>query len=481
MTLHATDRDPSADPGVDFYRFANGGWLDANPIPAGYGSWGSFEEVSRRNEVVLRELLERADGRARGRARPAARRRVRRRARPRRDRGRRDRADRAAAGGDRGRGRHDELLALLPLLHRRGIFALFGWDVTVDHDDSSRNLLWLVQAAARAARSRDVLRRGAGRRRPARRLRRARRGAARSRRDARGDARAGRRGAGVRDASRRPAPARRGAARPGPDAQPPRPRRARGARARARPAGLPGRARRRRGRERQRREPRACWRGCTRSSRTPTPATLRAYLTFTVVRTVADALPAHIDDEDFEFYGRRIRGQQEQHERVKRVIDAIGADLGEALAAALRRTHLPAGGQGTGGAHGRGDRRGDARLDPDARVDGRGDARARGGQARRDARQDRLPRPLARLVGARDRPRLLRREPAQRHPLRARPPARRSSRSRSTATSGRCPPTSSTPTTTRRSTRSWSRRGSCSRRCSTRAPTTPSTSAASAW
>ena len=60
MALSASDRDPSADPGVDFYRFANGGWLDANPIPAGYGSWGSFEEVGRRNELALRELLERA-------------------------------------------------------------------------------------------------------------------------------------------------------------------------------------------------------------------------------------------------------------------------------------------------------------------------------------------------------------------------------------------------------------------------------------
>src|SRR3954466_3619949 len=60
MTLLATDRDPSADPGVDFYRFANGGWLDANPIPPGYGAWGSFEEISRRNEVQLNELLERA-------------------------------------------------------------------------------------------------------------------------------------------------------------------------------------------------------------------------------------------------------------------------------------------------------------------------------------------------------------------------------------------------------------------------------------
>jgi len=54
MALSASDRDPSADPGVDFYRFANGGWLDANPIPKGYGSWGAFEEVGKRNELALR-------------------------------------------------------------------------------------------------------------------------------------------------------------------------------------------------------------------------------------------------------------------------------------------------------------------------------------------------------------------------------------------------------------------------------------------
>jgi hypothetical protein len=60
MGLRASDRDPSADPAVDFYRFANGGWLDANPIPAGYPAWGAFEEVSQRNDIVLRELLERA-------------------------------------------------------------------------------------------------------------------------------------------------------------------------------------------------------------------------------------------------------------------------------------------------------------------------------------------------------------------------------------------------------------------------------------
>src|SRR3954464_10620687 len=60
MTLLISDRDPSPDPGVDFYRFANGGWLDAKPIPPGYGAWGSFEEISRRNEGQLRGLLGRA-------------------------------------------------------------------------------------------------------------------------------------------------------------------------------------------------------------------------------------------------------------------------------------------------------------------------------------------------------------------------------------------------------------------------------------
>src|SRR5689334_15139382 len=142
MGLPASDRDLTADPGVDFYRFANGGWIDANPIPAGYGAWGAFEEVGRRNEVVLRELLEGAA------AAPD------------------DELDRLlgdffaagldvdaveAAGIEPIAGllaaidAADDVLALLPTLHRCGIFPLFGCYVTVDHDDSDRHLLWLFQ------------------------------------------------------------------------------------------------------------------------------------------------------------------------------------------------------------------------------------------------------------------------------------------------------------------------------------------------
>ena len=56
--LVLSDMDRSADPGRDFYRFANGGWLDANPVPSDEASWGVFQEVGRRNELVLRSILE---------------------------------------------------------------------------------------------------------------------------------------------------------------------------------------------------------------------------------------------------------------------------------------------------------------------------------------------------------------------------------------------------------------------------------------
>ncbi len=54
------DADPGTPPDIDFYRFANGGWLDANPVPDEYGAWGSAHELHSRNEDILHDLLERA-------------------------------------------------------------------------------------------------------------------------------------------------------------------------------------------------------------------------------------------------------------------------------------------------------------------------------------------------------------------------------------------------------------------------------------
>ena len=144
MALHAADRDQSVNPGVDFYRFANGGWLAANPIPAGYGAWGAFEEVQTRNETLIHELLKQAV------VQPAHE---------------MDRklGDYFASGMDTDAiesagispiepmlgaidelSSHQELLDFLPELHDFGVGALFMWGVDVDHDDATRNLLWLV-------------------------------------------------------------------------------------------------------------------------------------------------------------------------------------------------------------------------------------------------------------------------------------------------------------------------------------------------
>ena len=51
------DMDPTATPATDFWRYANGGWLDANPVPPEYGSWGAFHELHERNEKIVHEIL----------------------------------------------------------------------------------------------------------------------------------------------------------------------------------------------------------------------------------------------------------------------------------------------------------------------------------------------------------------------------------------------------------------------------------------
>jgi putative endopeptidase len=62
--LNVADLDRSVAACTDFYQFANGGWLRSNPVPAQYSTWGSFNELTERNNVLLREVLESAAARA---------------------------------------------------------------------------------------------------------------------------------------------------------------------------------------------------------------------------------------------------------------------------------------------------------------------------------------------------------------------------------------------------------------------------------
>jgi endothelin-converting enzyme/putative endopeptidase len=50
--------DRSADPCVDFYRFACGGWRKANPVPPDQTRWGRFNELAERNREELHRILE---------------------------------------------------------------------------------------------------------------------------------------------------------------------------------------------------------------------------------------------------------------------------------------------------------------------------------------------------------------------------------------------------------------------------------------
>ncbi len=53
-------RDTTVAPNNDFYRYANGGWLDKTEIPSDRSAWGSFHELFEYNEKVLSFVLEEA-------------------------------------------------------------------------------------------------------------------------------------------------------------------------------------------------------------------------------------------------------------------------------------------------------------------------------------------------------------------------------------------------------------------------------------
>ena len=329
MTLHAADRDPAADPGVDIYQFANGGWLERHTIPAGFGAWGSFEEIHVRNEAVLRDLLERAaagatsdverligDAYAAGMDTAAVEAAGLGALRP--------HLEAAAAVSSL-----DDVLALLPQLHRDGIDAFFAAGTSVDHDDASAHLFWLIPAGLGLP-DRDSYTDGS-------------------------DAAAALREAYVAHLQRQLHHA-------GWQADEALARDVLALETRLAEQQLRAEERRDPGRILNRRAVaeldavaadlalpaylEALGAGSAREVNLAHPpffsalpgiiattdvATLRAYLAFHVVASYASSLPAAVEDEAFDFYGRRIEGKTEPKERYQRVVAALGADMGEAL------------------------------------------------------------------------------------------------------------------------------------------------------
>lgn len=58
--IDVSNMDINLDPKNDFYRFANGNWLDKTEIPADQGRWGGFPELSKRNNKMVLGILEEA-------------------------------------------------------------------------------------------------------------------------------------------------------------------------------------------------------------------------------------------------------------------------------------------------------------------------------------------------------------------------------------------------------------------------------------
>jgi putative endopeptidase len=56
----ATALDRSIDPCVDFYHFSCGNWVKNNPVPSDQSSWGRFNQLNENNRAILHEILENA-------------------------------------------------------------------------------------------------------------------------------------------------------------------------------------------------------------------------------------------------------------------------------------------------------------------------------------------------------------------------------------------------------------------------------------
>ncbi|GGX71720.1 zinc metalloprotease [Litorimonas cladophorae] len=68
---------------------------------------------------------------------------------------------------------------------------------------------------------------------------------------------------------------------------------------------------------------------------------LKDYLTVSLMNGHSAYLPARIDDANFEFYGKTLRGQEEQRPRWKRGVSAVNGTLGEVVGKVYVKEHFP--------------------------------------------------------------------------------------------------------------------------------------------
>lgn len=139
--------DPSVSPGQDFYRFSCGGWLDANPLPADFSSYGTYDELAELNRRQLKDLIDGITARDNAPGSDAAR--IADLYNLVMDTGRRDREgmepakpyfERIRAVSSR-----EELLDLMVELDSYGVTGYFDVGIGPDLKDSKNNIVGLSQ------------------------------------------------------------------------------------------------------------------------------------------------------------------------------------------------------------------------------------------------------------------------------------------------------------------------------------------------
>ncbi|MGD0718345.1 MAG: M13 family metallopeptidase [Thermoplasmata archaeon] len=140
--------DRSTDPATDFYRFAAGRWLDQNPVPPDQARWSAFDELRERNFQQVRGILVAAAASPRS-SRSSPRLQVGDFFASALDGARRERAGFRPIERELGEIRTISsgraLIATLAGFHSQGIPGIFGTAVAADEKNSSIYALYLVQ------------------------------------------------------------------------------------------------------------------------------------------------------------------------------------------------------------------------------------------------------------------------------------------------------------------------------------------------
>jgi putative endopeptidase len=140
--------DKSVDPGADFFHYAAGNWIKANPVPADKSRWGAFMELQERNWFLIHEILDSLTTAAAVQENSPAQ-KVRDFYLSALDTNRLEQLGFKPLEPDLQRiaalGGGNDVLRLLADFHQRGIGGLFGQSVEADAKDSSVYALYLSQ------------------------------------------------------------------------------------------------------------------------------------------------------------------------------------------------------------------------------------------------------------------------------------------------------------------------------------------------